>query len=125
METLSEPFQARYRADIDALQRFLSLGEAEPRDVIRKLRPVLEGYCKYLYPTLFGDQDTLGVIVGAIRTTSDPHPLQDLTDGLDEINMYCRRYHHAENPDAATEPINDAELQGYVRRTLRVVGCLP
>ena len=52
--------QARYRADLDALQRFLSLGEAEPRDVIRKLRPVLEGYCKYLYPTLFGDQDNAG-----------------------------------------------------------------
>ena len=117
--------QARYRADIDALQRFLSLGEAEPRDVIQKLRPVLEGYCKYLYPTLFGDQDTLGVIVGAIRTAADPHPLQALTDGLDEINMYCRRYHHAENPDAATEPIGDTELQGYVRRTLTVVGCLP
>ena len=117
--------QARYRADIDALQRFLSLGEAEPRDVIRKLRPVLEGYCKYLYPKLFGDQDTLGVIVGAIRTASEPHPLQALDDALDEINMYCRRYHHAENPDAATEPIDDAELQGYVRRTLRIVGYFP
>ena len=117
--------QARYRADIDALQRFLSLGAAEPRDVIRKLRPVLEGYCKYLYPTLFGNQETLGLIVGAIRTAPDAHPLQALADDLDEINMYCRRYHHAENPGAATEPLDDAELQGYVRQTLKVVGCLP
>ena len=105
------------------MQRFLSLGEGEPRGVIQKLRPVLEGYYRYLYPTLFGDQDTLGVIVGAIRAAT-AHPLQAIADDLDEVNMYCRRYHHAENPDAATEPIDDAELQEYVTRTLRVVGCL-
>ena len=66
---------------------------------------------------------TLGVIVGAIRAAT-AHPLQAIADDLDEVNMYCRRYHHAENPDAATESIDDAELQEYVRRTLRVVGCL-
>ena len=114
--------QAQYRLNIEALQRFL-YGEGEPRNVIQKLRPVLEGYCLYLYPTFFGDQDTLGVIVGKIRNTM--HSLQEIVDDLDEVNMYCRRYHHAENPDAVTEPIDDAELQGYVRRTLLVVGSLP
>ena len=101
------------------MQRFLSLGEGEPQDVIQKLRPVLEGYCQYLYPTLFGDQDTLGVIVCAIRAAT-AHPLQAIADDLDEVNTYCRRYHHAENPDAATEPIDDAELQEYVRRLCQV-----
>ena len=91
--------------------------------MIQKLRPILECYCLYLYPTFFGDQDTLGVIVGKIRNTA--HPLQTIVDDFDEVNMYCRRYHHAENPDAATELIDNAELQGYVRRTLRVVGSLP
>ena len=43
---------------------------------------------------------------------------------LDELNIYCRRYMHGENPQAATEPVHDAELQGYVRRTLGLVGCL-
>ena len=116
--------QARYRADIDALQRFFSLGEGERREVIQKLRPVLEGYCRTLYPTQFADQDTLGVIVGKIRAAVVTHPLQSIADDLDEVNMYCRRYHHGENPNAATEPIDDAELLGYVKRTMALVGCL-
>jgi wobble nucleotide-excising tRNase len=33
--------QARYRADLDTLQRFFSLNEGNPMDVIQKMRPVL------------------------------------------------------------------------------------
>jgi hypothetical protein len=121
---IEKAVQARYRADIDALQRFFSLSEGEPRDVIQKLRPVLEGYCRNLYPTQFGDQEMMGGMVGKIRAAGATHPLHTIADDLDELNMYCRRYHHAENPNAATEPIDDAELQGYVKRTLGLVGCL-
>jgi hypothetical protein len=121
---IEKAVQARYKADIEALHRFFSDGEGEPREVIQKLRPVLEGYCRTLYPTQFADADTLGVIVGKIRAAGAGHPLRPIADDLDEVNMYCRRYHHAENPNAATEPIDDAELQGYVKRTLKLVGCL-
>jgi hypothetical protein len=30
--------------------------------------------------------------------------------------------HHGENPHAATEPINDGELQGMVKKTLTIAG---
>jgi wobble nucleotide-excising tRNase len=120
---IEKALQARYRADMDALQRFFSQGEGERREIIQKLRPVLEGYCRNLYPTQFSDQDTLGVIVGKIRTAGAAHPLSAIADDLDEVNMYCRRYYHGENPGAAIEPIDDAELQGYVKRTLMLVGC--
>ena len=116
--------KARYRADLDTLQRFLSLGEGEPRDVIQKLRPVLEGYCRNLYPAQFAEQEMMGSIVGKIRDAGATHPLYPIVEDLDELNMYCRRYHHGENANAATEPVDDTELQGYVRRTLRLVGCL-
>ena len=53
-----------------------------------------------------------------------PHPLASIVDELEELNVYCRRYHHGENRNAATEPVDDAELKGYVGRTLRLVGCL-
>ena len=36
---------------LDALQKFVSLGQGEPMDVIQKTRPVIEGYCRTLYPT--------------------------------------------------------------------------
>jgi wobble nucleotide-excising tRNase len=116
--------QARYRADLDTLLRFFSLGQGERMDVIQKVRPVLEGYCRTLYPTQFGEQEMMGGIVRIIRETGAGHPLHPIVEDLDELNMYCRRYHHSENPNAATELIDDAELQAYVKRTLRLVGCL-
>jgi wobble nucleotide-excising tRNase len=116
--------QARYRADIDTLQRFFADGEGEPRDVVQKVRPVLEAYCRNLYPTQFGDQVMMGGIITTIRNAGAAHPLAPIVDDFDELNVYCRRYHHGDNPNAATEPLDDAELKGYVARTLKLVGCL-
>jgi hypothetical protein len=31
------------------------------------------------------------------------HPLHPIVEDLDELNIYCRRYHHAENLNAASE----------------------
>jgi wobble nucleotide-excising tRNase len=122
---IEKAVQARYRADLDTLQRFLSLGQGAPMDVTQKLRPVLEAYCRTLYPTQFGEQEMMGSIVAKIRAAGAAQPLYSVVENLDELNLYCRRYHHGENPNAATEPIDDAELQGYVRRTLKLVGYLP
>ena len=101
----------------------IALHRGEVRDVIQKMRPVLEAYCRNLYPTQFGEQEMMGSIITKIRTAG-AHPLFAIVDDLDELNVYCRRYHHGENPNAATEPVDDAELQGYVKRTLKLVGCL-
>jgi hypothetical protein len=117
--------QARYRADIETLQRFFSDGEGERMDVIQKIRPVLEAFCRALYPTQFGEQDMMGTIVGRVREAGAAHPLLAIVEDLDELNMYCRRYHHGEGPNPAAEQIDDAELQGYVKQTLKLVGCLP
>ena len=38
---------------------------------------------------------------------------------LDEIVEYANRFHHDTNPAWETEAINDAELRGFVERTLR------
>jgi wobble nucleotide-excising tRNase len=116
--------QARYRADTDALQRFFADGEGAPRDVVQKIRPVLEAYCRNLYPTQFGDQEMMGGIIAIIRNAGAMHPLLPVVDDLDELNIYCRRYHHGDNPNAANEQLDDAELKGYVGRTLKLVGYL-
>lgn len=122
---IEKAVQARFRADIETLQRYFSATEGQPRDIIQKIRPVLEGYCCNLYPTQFPEGDTLGEIIGKIRAAGAVHPLAGILDELDELNQYTRRYHHGENPNnAAVEPVNAAELEGYVRQTLRLVGCL-
>ena len=41
---------------------------------------------------------------------------------MDTLNDYTKRYHHGENLHAATEPINDTELQGFVKKTLTITG---
>lgn len=121
---IDRALQARYRADIDTLQRFFADAEGRPRDVTQKIRPVLEGYCRNLYPAQFGEQEQMGGIITRIRDEGHGHPLASIVDDLEELNVYCRRYHHAENQNAATEPIDDTELRGYVGRTLKLVGCL-
>jgi hypothetical protein len=66
----------------------------------------------------------MGGIIRIIRDAGASHPLHPVVEDLDELNIYCRRYHHAENPNAASEPIDDAELLGYVKKTLKLVGSL-
>jgi hypothetical protein len=64
------------------LQRYFTLAQGERRDVIQKIRPMLEAYCRNLYPTQFADQDSLGIMIGkksarrelAIRLHPSPTP---------------------------------------------------
>jgi hypothetical protein len=92
------------------------------RDVVQKIRPVLESYCKILGGGLLADIDTLGVMVGQIRDAGQGHQLFQIADDLEDLNEYTKRYHHGDNPDAATEPISDTELQGKVGLTLELTG---
>jgi wobble nucleotide-excising tRNase len=120
---IEEATQLQFRADIKTLTTYYNAGLGKPRDVVDKIRPVLESYCRNLLPTQFDDDDTLGVICGKIRNGGPDHPLAAVCDDLDTINEYTRRYHYGENPNAASEPLNDSELQGMVGTALSIVGC--
>lgn len=120
---IEEALLGRHLADVMALQRYHADGEGNAREIVQKLRPVLEAYCKNAAPTLFVAADTLGVMVGKI-TTNATHPLAGVVDQLDEINVYSRRYHHGENPNAATEPLTEDELRDYTKKTLKLAGHL-
>jgi hypothetical protein len=114
--------QDHYKPDRKALSDYFVARTGNPRDVVQKIRPVLQTYSKNLGGGALAESDTLGIIVGKIRTAGATHQLYPLCDGLDELNEYTNRYHHGLNPNAATEPISDTELQGYVRRTLEMTG---
>ncbi len=119
---IEEATQALYKAQRKVLLDYYHDGKGDPRDVVQKIRPVLETYCKILGGSLFADNDTLGVMVGKIRNAGAGHQLFPLCDDLEDLNEYTRRYHHGENPNAATEQISDAELQGKVKLTLELTG---
>ena len=61
---IEEATQLQFRADIKTLTTFYNAGLGKPRDVVDKIRPVLESYCRNLLPMQFDDDDTLGVICG-------------------------------------------------------------
>jgi hypothetical protein len=82
--------QARYRADVEMLQKFFSAGEGEPRNVVQKIRPILEGYCRNLFPSLFLETDMMGVIVGKIRTAGPTHTLYLIAGDLDLPDVLAR-----------------------------------
>src|SRR5262249_7112866 len=114
--------QSAYKADRQVLTDYYHDGVGEARDVVQKIRPVLETYARILGAGTVTDADTLGVIVNKIKSAGATHQLFPIADSLDDLNVYTRRYHHGENANAATEPIADGELHGYVRRTLDMTG---
>lgn len=120
---IEEATQAEFRADLKTLASFYNANEGAPRTVVGRLRPVLESFCRNLYPTQFDEDDPLGVICGKIRAAGPSHGLAAECNDLDEINFYTRRYHHGENANAATEPLSDTELQGFVGKALAIMGC--
>jgi wobble nucleotide-excising tRNase len=119
---VEEATQGAYQADRKVLTDYYHDGTGDVRHVVQKIRPVLEYYTKVLGGSTIAKADTLGVIVGKIRAAGPGHQLYEHCDGLEELNVYTRRYHHGENPHAATEPITDGELHGYVKKTLFLTG---
>ena len=114
--------QSAYKTDRQALTDFYHEGTGEPREVVQKIRPVLETYAKILGGGMVDEADTLGVIVKKIHAAGQAHQLYPICDGLEDLNTYTCRYHHGENPQAAIEPIADGELHSFVKRTLEMTG---
>jgi len=113
-----------YMKDYASLLAFSRERKGEPRSVARAIRPFLEGLLRSHFPGHFQQNEWLGDMIGKIRGCSTDglqHAKAMLAD-LEAINGYSKKYHHQQNVNADTEPINDDELHGYVRRTLRLVG---
>jgi wobble nucleotide-excising tRNase len=122
---LEKACQGRTATDIDDLQTFVVTGTGENVDLIRKMRVVLETYCRTAYQASFLEKDWLGDMVKKIREGGVNHPATSLYDELDQINEYTKNYHHGESILVANPaPIDTIELTGFTRRTLRIVNAL-
>lgn len=112
--------------DMYTLRTYLSKGartDLERREVIRCIRPVIEGVFRLKYYNLFTDTEWLGSFLDHIRKSKQDSPLYRLNEYLDElsdINDYCKQYHHA-NPKYMEEPIFDEELRQFVQKTLDIL----
>jgi wobble nucleotide-excising tRNase len=117
--------QSSYMKDYSMLLGFYRKRNGNLRAVARTIRPFLEGMLRSHFPGQFQQNDWLGDFIGKIRaadaTSGLQHAKADLVE-LDAINGYSKKYHHQQNANADTEPINDDELYGFVKRTLKLVG---
>ena len=114
--------QDRFKADLRSLTEYYNSADGNPRNIVNNIRPVLETYCRNLYPSQFAETDPLSTIIAKIRHDGATHPFAHIAADMDTLNDYTKRYHHGENLHAATEPINDTELQGFVKKTLTITG---
>lgn len=122
---LDKACQGRTATDIDDLLTYLTTGAGQPLDIIRKMRTVLETYCRSTYVGAFLPDDYLGEIVGKIRNGGTTHPAEPLYTDLDQINDYSAPYHHgADARDATPDEIDATALKGYARRTLKIINAL-
>jgi hypothetical protein len=119
---IEEDVQRPYFQDRKALADYCQACDGKPRDIVKKIRPVLETHCRNLYPEDFGE-DELGTIIGKIRKAGPAHRFYPILEDLDMLNDYTRRYHHGENPKADTEPIDGTELYGFAQKSLTIIGC--
>lgn len=122
---LEQACRGRTATDIDHMQAYVTTGAGDPLDIIRKMRVVLETYCRTTYPACFLPGEWLGEMVRKMREAGAEHPAQALYDELDQINGYTSQYHHGEDMANATpDQIDPTELRGFTRRTLRIVNAL-
>ena len=112
--------------DILVLREFAEKGELsdhDPRDVVRCLRPVLEGFIRLKYYMHIATGEWLGDFIMKIRNAnegdvfySQKNNLQDIED----INDYSKTYHHS-NPNYMEEPIVTSELRSYCNLIFKVI----
>lgn len=114
-----------YFDDQAKLRGFVENGRGERRDVVRALRPVLEGNMRLrAYPD-FKESEWLGEFIKNVRAAAPGAALaafKEVLLDIEDINDFSKKYHHQDNPIGAdSEPLDDGELLTYVRRTLAFV----
>lgn len=122
---LDNACQGRAQQELDDLIAFRNANVGEPRDVIKKLRIVLETHFREMYPAAFAADDNFGAILRKIREGGPEHPAAAWYQELERINDYTQDYHHGEDPRGAAEPPLDRdELHGFVGQTLTLANAV-
>ena len=123
---LENPCNQRVASEIIDLLYFYKTGVGRPRDIVTKMRFVVETFCTFTYPGFFDSDDTLSSIVEKIRDIGEQHPACALLDELDDIHNYSWDHCRDDAPDCVVaDSLDVTELTGYVRRTLKIVKAIP
>jgi wobble nucleotide-excising tRNase len=117
--------QSTYMKNYSTLLDFYRERNGTAINVVRSIRPFLEGMLRSHFPGNFQPNEWLGDFIGKIRiapiTEGLSHAQAELPE-FEAINNYSKKYHHDQNPNADSEILSEDELHGFVKRTLRLVG---
>lgn len=95
-------------------------GTGDPADIVKRIRPVLETWCRNRCSHEFHDE-TLGEMVQRIEQAGAVHPLFRVVEDIRDLNEFTRERMHGEVPGAPPRPIDGTELRAFVRRALHIV----
>lgn len=119
-----------FNKDLMTLRCFLDGNTPEDaiylREVIRCIRPSIEGIFRIKYFKHIRETDWLGDFIQKIRDADDSSPFNKLKpylEEIEEINDYSKTYHHS-NPNYMEVGISALELRNYVKRTLALIESL-
>lgn len=121
-ETLSGIFK-----DINVLRSYLLSGattELEKREVVRCIRPILEGIIRIKYFNEIERGEWLGDMLERIESSQEGDRLfriKSLATDIREINDYSKEFHHADPTSPWGDTINNEELRIFVGRTLHTI----
>ena len=121
-ETLSSIFK-----DINVLNEYLTNGaddEFKKREVIRCIRPIIEGILRIKYFNVIKRDEWLGDMINKIRNSSSGDrlfKLKNILDDIIEVNNYSKEFHHSDSSNPWGDIILDEELRLYVNKTLSLI----
>jgi len=125
--SIEESTHDGWEQDVRKLQEFVNESKGEPLDVVRAIRPAIEGYLRSTCKGFFAGTEWLGEFIEKIRNAADHDPAstyKPLLEDIEDINDYSKRYHHRDGT-TGSESIDDAELGAFAERTLDLVGAPP
>ena len=119
---IEKAIQSGYFRDHAILESYLKNGaiEQDLTNIVRSIRPVLEGYLRYRLPNQFAHNVGLGAMIVDIRKLPERPSIHSQLKELTQLNNFSKRYHHPESEKTGGESLTDSELQSYVKRALDI-----
>ena len=113
----------------DAANRRVLLGyylynEGKPRDVVQKLRPVVETHVRRMAPQLLANVKGLGNMLDKVREANSPPILVEGYADIENVNTYTRQVHARRREEPYTEPCTRPSWTASSAKVLELTGAL-
>ncbi len=112
-----------YYKEYCKLQEYVeSPTENNKTEVARSIRPILEAYMRFLFPTHFPEDAWLGDMIAKIRDENDEDSIyfdrSDKLNTIEDINEFSKTFHHSDGFDTKIQSLDLQTVKNYAKETL-------